>query len=75
MGSTNRFASPIEVKEGVRNHELWYTSEPSTTILHELFAYDGPVDLSSRLHVAAQWIAWKKGRKWSTARRGIEIST
>lgn len=74
MGSTNRFASPIEVKKQVRNHELWYTSEPSTTILHELFAYDGPVDLSSCLHVAAQWIAWKKGRRWSTARRGIETS-
>jgi len=74
MGSTNRFASPIEVKKQVRKHELWYTSEPSTTILHELFAYDGPVDLSSCLHVAAQWIAWKEGRRWSTARRGIETS-
>lgn len=74
MGNTNRFASPIEVKERVRNDELSYQSEPSPTILHELFAYDGPVDLSSRLHVAARWIDWKKGRKWSTARRGIETS-
>jgi hypothetical protein len=74
MGSTNRFASPIEVRERVRYHELWHTSEPSTTILHDLFAHYGPVDLSSRLHVAAQWIAWKKGRGWSTARRGIEAS-
>jgi hypothetical protein len=73
-GNTNGYASPVEVRERVRYHEPWHTSEPSTAILHELFAYDGPVDLSDHLHVAAQWIAWKKRRGWSTARRGIETS-
>jgi hypothetical protein len=74
MRNTNGFASPTEVRERVRCHELGHTLEPSTAILHKLFVYGGPLDLSSRLHVAARWIDWKKGREWSTARRGIETS-